>query len=121
MAAAIEERGAGVVHNGVEGVVASKVLTEEVTNETVPVGGRLRRFRNRWIFDRWATSIVSSGLGWEWLVDRLLRFQRFKQEEPALTQSAFLEHEEPSQGEHLFEVVSTNATKENRELVSKSG
>ena len=34
-----------------------------VTNEAIPVGGRLRRLRNRWKFDHWATSIVSSGLG----------------------------------------------------------
>ena len=50
-----------------------------VTNEAIPVGGRLRRLRNRWKFDRWATSIVSSGLGWEWLVDQLPKFRCFKQ------------------------------------------
>ena len=57
-----------------------------VTSEAIPVGGRLRRFRNRWRFDRWATSIVSSGLGWEWLVDRLPRFRSFKQESTLILQ-----------------------------------
>ena len=51
----------------------------EATNEAIPVGGQLRRFKNRWKFDRWAASIVSSGLGWEWLVDQLPKFRRFKQ------------------------------------------
>ena len=54
----------------------------------------------------------------------ITEFQRFKQEEPALTQSAFLQHEEPSQGERLFEVVSSNAAKGDsclRERVPKSG
>ena len=59
--------------------VASRAVTEVVTNEAIPVGGRLYRFRNRWKFDRWAASIVSSGLGWEWLVDRLPKFKHFKQ------------------------------------------
>ena len=58
---------------------ASREVPVVVTNEAIPVGGRLRRFRNRWKFDRWATSRVSSGLGWEWLVDRLPKFRHFKQ------------------------------------------
>ena len=66
--------------------VANREVPVVVTNEAIPVGGRLRRLRNRWRFDRWATSIVSSGLGWEWLVDRLPRFRRFKQESTLILQ-----------------------------------
>ena len=35
-------------------------------NEELPVGGRLKAFRDRWTFDPWAYSLVSNGLGWKW-------------------------------------------------------
>ena len=57
-----------------------------VTKEAIPVGGRLRRFKSRWRFDRWATSIVSSGLEGEWLVDRLPKFPRFLQKSTPILQ-----------------------------------
>ena len=52
-----------------------------LTTEQFPVGGRLFHFRDRWTFSSWAHSIVSNGLGWEWILsaghsgDERLRFQ----------------------------------------------
>ena len=36
-------------------------------NEELPVGGRLFHFRKNWEFNPWAHSVVSKGLGWQWL------------------------------------------------------
>ena len=37
-------------------------------NEPLPVGGRLSHFQDKWTFSPWAHSIVSRGLGWEWIL-----------------------------------------------------
>ena len=41
---------------------------EEISrnSDAIQVGGRLFHFRNKWTFSKWAHSIVSKGLGWEW-------------------------------------------------------
>ena len=76
----------GVADKGQGRGEAAGVVPLGVTNEAIPVGGRLRRFKSRWRFDRWATSIVSSGLGWEWLVERLPKFPRFPQKSTPILQ-----------------------------------
>ena len=46
---------------------AAKVVVEQATtdNEDLPVGGRLKWFKDQWAFDPWAHSVVSQGLGWK--------------------------------------------------------
>lgn len=41
----------------------------EPRNEEIPVGGRLRKFKKAWKFNQWALSIVTKGLGWQWITD----------------------------------------------------
>ena len=36
-------------------------------NESISVGGRLMKLKRAWKFKQWAFSIVSKGLGWQWL------------------------------------------------------
>ena len=45
-------------------VVEAVVVTP--CNESIPVGGRLMKFKRAWKFNQWAFSIVSKGLGWQW-------------------------------------------------------
>ena len=76
----------GVMDRGQERGEAARVQPLGVNNEAIPVGGHLRRFKSRWRFDRWATSIVLSGLGWEWLVERLPKFPSFPQKSTPILQ-----------------------------------
>ena len=53
-------------------------LVQRRNNEELPVGGRLKAFKDQWTFDPWAQSLVTNGLGWKWRL-RPPRFERFFQ------------------------------------------
>ena len=66
--------------------VAGEVVEVLPPNGNLPVGGRLFHFRKKWTFSPWAYSVVSKGLGWQWLETPPRLRQFFQPPTPFLTE-----------------------------------
>ena len=87
-----------------EGIPRKEEKAGAIPNsEECPVGGRLSRFSQQWTFSPWALSIISEGLGWEWV-----------NKPPPLR--SFFQEETPSLREYVDDLLSKGVVKRTKSL-----